>query len=502
MRFRSRRSIALLAAAGAALAAGLANASSPTGPSVTDALSSYLSTHLVGESAEAEAAALNAATPPATPKATCGPGSNPETAAQGRVPLIDYRNGRAAKGYTCNAEQISHSGSSGGFKTFRYVDTAGHICAIYDGSNLAGTTPVHQGDPGGVHILDMSQPAQPVLTARLVTPAMLSPHESLSLNAKRGLLAAGLGTPAVGPGVIELYDLSKDCRHPVLQTSMPFAGFGHESGFSPDGKTFIITSATQLGVTAFDVIDPKKPKQIWQSFSYSFHGLNFNSSGTRLYAADLGRSGLTILDINQIQNRMFYPDPKVSQVSFTTWPTVSIPQNSVPVTIKGKKYLIEFDEYSNIKSQTGLYTASAKVGAGRLINIDDEKKPKVVSNLRLEVNQPEARRGSQQQDPGAKYPVQGYAAHYCAVPRAVDPTIVACSFILSGLRVFNIADPLHPREVAYFNKPAPNTLPLISGSFAMSAPTFDVKNHAIWYADSDSGFYAVKLTNGAWPKGV
>jgi len=61
---------------------------------------------------------------------------------------------------------------------------------------------------------------------------------------------------------------------------------------------------------------------------------------------------------------------------------------------------------------------------------------------------------------------------------------------------------MHPREVAYFNKPAPNTLPLKSGSFAMSAPSFDLAHHQVWYADGDSGFYAVKLTNGTWPKGL
>jgi hypothetical protein len=56
---------------------------------------------------------------PAVPPADCGPGSLPETSTQGRVPAEDYESGRAAQGYTCNTEQVSHQGSSGGFKALR-----------------------------------------------------------------------------------------------------------------------------------------------------------------------------------------------------------------------------------------------------------------------------------------------------------------------------------------------------------------------------------------------
>ena len=63
----------------------------------------------------------------------------------------------------------------------------------------------------------MSDPANPELTDKLVTPAMLSPHESLVVSQKRGLLAAVLGNPAFYPGIVDVYDISEDCRHPVLQ---------------------------------------------------------------------------------------------------------------------------------------------------------------------------------------------------------------------------------------------------------------------------------------------
>ncbi|MGZ6792498.1 MAG: LVIVD repeat-containing protein [Mycobacteriales bacterium] len=481
---RSRRALLLLSVAGVA-GAGVAAASSPA---VAPAVLAWRQTHAVHTTATTSALKVAAA----TPKAHCGKGSLPETGIQGRVPLADYSNGRAAKGYLCNAVEASHIGTTGGFKTFRYTDRTGRVCAFYDGTLLYPTAAVH-GEAGGVHVLDMSDPNRPVETARLLTPAMDSPHESLALNPLRGLLAAGMGSPATAPGIVDVYDVSQDCRHPVLQSSTPLGILGHESGFSPDGRTLWISTTAQPGVTAIDVSNPVLPSIVWHSFSYTFHGMNLSADGNRLYGADLGNSGLAILDVSQVQRRV--ANPQVTEVSHLTWPEVSIPQNTIPVTIKGHKYLIEFDEYSRGTSTA----ADMPVGAGRIINIDDDRHPRVVSNLRLQVNQPAARAGDQVNDPG-QYPVQGYAAHYCGVPRTTDPGIVACSFILSGLRVFDISDPLHPKEAAYFNKPAPNLLPLTSGAYAMSAPSFDIKRQSVWYADGDSGFYTVRLTNGAWPK--
>src|SRR5947199_2162330 len=129
-----------------------------------------------------------------------------------------------------------------------------------------------------------------------------------------------------------------------------------------------------------------------------------NATGTRLYAADLGNPGLTILDVSQIQRRA--ANPQASLVSHLTWPSVSIPQNTIPVTIKGHRYLVEFDEYAR---NAGSYTANDPVGAARIISIDNDRKPFVVSTMRLEVNQPAARATDQQNDPGASYGVQGYA---------------------------------------------------------------------------------------------
>jgi hypothetical protein len=221
--------------------------------------------------------------------------------------------------------------------------------------------------------------------------------------------------------------------------------------------------------------------------AYDSHGLSISKDGNRAYVAGVG-SGLIVLDVSEIQARK--PNPQVREIARLRWDGMSIPQNAIPVTIDGHSYVVEIDEFGTL----------SEVGAGRIIDVEDETKPRVVSNLRLDVHQPE-NFGEIASDPGAQLPLQGYAGHYCNVPSRVDPGIVACSMILSGLRVFDIRDPRHPREIAYFNAPlGPRLTPGFPASnWAMSSPSFNAKRGEIWYSDGFQGFFVVKPTNGTWP---
>ena len=426
---------------------------------------------------------------PPTPGVACDAGSLPETT-QGRVPLADVTSGRAAKGYTCNTRQLGQFGSVGGFQVTRYVDKTGQECAYYDTTLTIGRDIPSQGANGtGVYVMDMSDPTTPTYVRTLATPAMNSPHESLRLNQKRGLLAAVLGTLATGPGAVDIYDVSADCLAPVLKSSTPLGILGHESGFAPDGNTFYTASLGGQTVAAIDVADPVVPKLLWLTRDYRSHGISVSADGNRLYMAESGDfKGLVILDTTQIQARVL--NPQVPVVSRTTWPNVGTPQYAEPFTLKGKKYVMEIDEYGS----------GDNVGAGRILDLSDEKKPFVISNLRLAVNQEKAQSGEQNQDPGATATAQGYRGHNCSIPTRVDPTIVACSFIVSGLRVFDIADPRNPQEIAYFNgkvKPSTDGGLLRLGAFAMATPVYIPERREVWYSDGNLGFHVVRLTANA-----
>jgi hypothetical protein len=431
----------------------------------------------------------------AAPRASCGAGSKPlADPVQGRVSQEDIDSPQAAEGWTCNLKRVADFPTPGGFRVWRYVDRNKHVCAFYDSSlgSPANIVSLAALPTQGVIVLDMSDPAHPQQTATLLTPGMLSPHESLNLNTKRGLLGAETGTALTNPGTFDLYDVSEDCRHPVQQSITPIR-FGHESGFSPDGRTFWVAGGGGQ-ITAYDVSEPKAPYVVWKGNAYA-HGLNLSADGRTLYQSEPINGNYAIWDVSQIQDRK--PNPQATLLSRSTWDTVAIPQNSIPVTIGKHPYLIEFDEFA---FRFNPATVDDKVGGVRILDIADPRHPTIVSNLRLQVNMREQHQKYASDPSPMGNKATGYSAHYCGVPKQTEPTIVACSMTNSGLRIFDIRDPKHPREAGYFvSPPSKGAAPGQSGDMAFSQPAFDRARRDVWYSDATSGFYVLHLTKAAWP---
>lgn len=442
------------------------------------------------------------------PRAECAPGDLVETDLQGRVPQADYDSGRAARGYRCNTELIGRHGArtvlgSGGYKVQRYTDRSGRTCAYYDSAMMVGTNVLGllNGTGVGVVVLDMTDPTNPRRTANLVTPAMLQPHESLLVNEERGLLAAVMGTLATAPGVIDIYDISEDCRSPKLMSTTPSGLLGHESGFAPDGNTFYTAGAAGYTLTAVDVHDPRRPRVIATMDGVVYHGLRLSDDGRTMYVANIGSpdpagggllsgAGLDILDVSEVQDRE--PSPQMRRLSRLTWPESSIPQVAEPFRSGGRSYVFEVDEFSDLFGDLGEFNQpSSDVGAARIIDVTDPRNPEVVSNVRLEVHDPDLRTSELMSDPGGRTIIHDYAAHYCSLPTRDNPRIAGCSMIASGLRLFDITDVTDPKEVGYFNQPGPDA------GAAMSQPAWDIERGQVWYTDMDEGFFAVGLSGPA-----
>lgn len=442
------------------------------------------------------------------PEASCADGDLRETSTQGRVPTSDHESGRVAQGYRCNTVQVGHHGKrsvlgSGGYKVQRYTDVTGRTCAYYDSALMVGlniTTLLTGGAGLGVVVLDMTDPARPVKTANLITPAMLQPHESLLVNEKRGLLAAVMGTLGTAPGVLDVYDVSQDCRRPRLMSTTLSGVMGHESGFSPDGQTFWTAGAAGFTLTAVDLAEPRRPRILHTKTGVVYHGVRLSDDGRTMYAANIGSpgildgtvldgAGLDILDVSDIQDRR--AAPRLRLLSRLTWEESSIPQVAEPFTRGSRRYVFEVDEFSDLFGDiTQFNSARSPVGAARIIDVTDPRAPVVVSNVRLDVHDP-LLRGEVMGDRGARMIVRSYTGHYCSLPTRDDPQIAACSMVGSGLRLFDISDVERPREVGYFNQPGPD------GAAAMSQPAWDVERGEVWYTDMDEGFFSVGLRGPA-----
>src|SRR5215510_6543246 len=150
------------------------------------------------------------------PKANCGPHDRTESGLQGETTQEERFSGDSELGYNCNLELVGQQ-PQGAFEGAYSQDGPAYSdhCAYY----ATEDDPLQQHP--GVVVLDVSDPRHPRVTAYLDdNPAALNPHETLRVNEARKLLAVAESN---GPG-FAVYDLSADCRHPVLKASITLEG--------------------------------------------------------------------------------------------------------------------------------------------------------------------------------------------------------------------------------------------------------------------------------------
>ncbi|NKY54854.1 LVIVD repeat-containing protein [Nocardia flavorosea] len=397
--------------------------------------------------------------PTAVDPSNCRPGDRVETGLQGEVPLEDRRSGRSREGYNCNIDLIGQYQGQG----------AGPVSPTYKNcAYIASTFPTNLLTPdAGVQVVDASDPANPVRTAVLKEPAMVGgTWESLKVHEDRGLLV-GTGVGVIeGAGYISIYDISQDCAHPrLLNTTtgsllnMPLPITTHEGDFSPDGNTYWASGIAPGWVSAIDITDPARPMVVWGGLTgVEAHGMGFTPDGNTMYLANLG--GLTIIDVSAVQNRaprtvIGHPLPHIGQ---KFWTDGQLNQHSVYVTYDGTPHIFTVDEGGS--------------GGVKLFDIADRAHPRWRTSAKLAINLPEhADRWASSASGNGAF---AYDAHYCTVDRPDNPRAMACGWIQSGIRVFDVSDPDHFKEIAYFNPPAqtgkhlqlPNSLHATLGSIA------------------------------------
>ncbi len=467
-------------------------------------------------------------------KASCGTGDKPETALQGQVPAAL----RAAgfQGFNCNLQLVAQSRNDGGsWQAAFFDDGAGHKCSYYDSSSATANRTTAR----GTAVIDTSGANKATATTFLTTTGMLDPWESLKVNQRRQLLGAVNALNGNGGPELDLFDVSGDCRYPQLLSTLPVgldngtsqyvaAVRGHEGNFAPDGLTYYAANLGSGYIYPIDITNTTKPRLLTQYFTSPgrVHGLNISEDGNRAYLAILGQgianpsraagsapnNGLQILDVSQVQARV--PNPVIRVVGQVMWDDGGGAQHAIDVMIKGKPYVIHVDEAGSGGNNSAGWNAACSMNLpawqfARIIDIADETKPTIVSKLMLEAYDP--KNCAQVLPDLAGLSAFTYGAHYCSVDNKKNATTLACSYFNSGIRVFDIRNPVRVKEIAYYNPAgtttaSPGSNHLRAGGWVAGGPDWcssqiklDVATGTLQTMCQDNGFLLLKFSNGVWP---
>ncbi|HEY3564373.1 MAG TPA: hypothetical protein VGL96_05165 [Casimicrobiaceae bacterium] len=423
--------------------------------------------------------------PTSVPKAICGPNDHTEHGLQGQTTVQERMSGDSETAYNCNLELVGEEPQDTYQGAYSQDGPAWYDVCTYYGTDRGFTT------GQGIKVIDASDPAHPVVVTQLTdSPAALSPHETVATNAKSRLLVAGQTN---GPN-FAVYDIS-DCRHPVLKGTVDASStsFHHMGAFAPDGKTYYASQNNQgIGgfVYPFDVSDPAHPKSLtpWQYLGDGRpHSLTLNSStflpnvpeGTLAFVGQntsfpyaAGGDGLVIEDVSDYQNRVTPPQIGILGKYFSQ---LGGAESMIQVKIKGHPYIVTTDEAGAANGAGGWQAACGRgaspFGYPQIVDVSDVMNPKVVSKIRLEVNDPDpikcmALLAGTPPDapgtaPGTNLPAisgtTNYSEEACVPDNPEDTKMLACSFQNAQLRVFDVSDPIHPKEIAYWKSGAVRT---------------------------------------------
>lgn len=480
------------------------------------------------------------------PAPACHAGDRAEKGVDGQLTTAERASGASTRAFNCNLAVVGHyQGQGAGHQLMWY----GHCAYVTTEGYEAGRRGVPPLIHPGIQVLDVSDMSQPKYTTNLDDPATLYDWEDGSVNSKRALLGSAESWMGLGPQpAVSFYDLS-DCAHPKRLSSVQIPDpnlQAHSGNFAFDGETYWIASFNKRRLFAIDVSDPRHPKelidwdfpdkqaggaganQICHRISLNQFTVDGHAPGTLLFCGVVGHmssaghyqsgNGLVIYDVSQVQQRR--PHPVIKVISSLYWVNGAIAIEPDLAFIHGTPFLGVGDECGSggcnypkgalAACQAGL----APFGMERLIDISDLQKPRLVSQLMLGVDDPH-NCSRTEHDITATMGGYGYSVHDCTFDNPRDAKLLACSGHQAGVRVFDIHDPHHPREIAYFVGPAPHSPTEIDpgsivNGFQRVKPPINFawsKAHSrfvwqdgqlyLWVTSSHGGFYTLKFENMA-----
>ncbi|MFL6204807.1 MAG: hypothetical protein ACJ739_05610 [Acidimicrobiales bacterium] len=326
---------------------------------------------------------------------------------------------------------------SGGDKPMEVYDVTGDRC----------TDPVHLGTvrwPENIHNLTISGNGRYVFATQPTQVVDISPMFAGGHYVYLGNLDNAMDFPVVAPAP----GADVDDAVPAARTrGLPATYFGHEAAPSYDGTRLILGSQTPM----FDVF--------------------------------------TIADIGPWLERNADGTPKGMPIIHSQ--RAGRGHSVTPAKIAGHGEWVMHAEESVFQGAYGCAPSRLNPFAGAaepsFTDITDVDAPRMhVSTFGLAINRPENCAAQLQSQVQA-------SVHYHEFDSREDAKIAILSMQNAGIRVVDVRDPEHPREIAYFNPGDVDAGPDVLLDYAWGHPHYDARSGQIWFATESGGFWVVEL---------
>ena len=329
----------------------------------------------------------------------------------------------------------------------------------------------------------------------------------------------GVG-PARGAGRPLPLDLRRERRLPSPEAAQhvrhrrradPSSQLGANSGYhsgqlSPDGTFFYGTTTgfegfiAPLGpcLTVIDLLDPRHPKVVtrWGG-GFPCHDLGFDPTGDRAFVGTYSTARRPPRRGGRPRSRRWVcrrsPSP--------AWPcstparcSAACPGRSIMQTGTlrgGDQHTETFARIGGRDYVIGAEEATCPNGNARIVDVTDAARPKQVSKITLGVNRPAAA-PTPCSRPSGTTTCCSTRRTTCRSTTRATPASPSSPGTPPGLRVFDIRDPEHPVEVAYFNPPVPASSTQLHDS-TTTYPRYVPETGQIWVGSGVNAFWVVEL---------
>jgi len=475
-----------------------------------------------------------------------GPGDRPEII-QGAATAAERNAAGGYQGAWCGARLV---GANELFDRGSYGNTAIIGKCIYssmrDPSDLTAATT-------GTAVVDNSVPSNPTIVGMLRTPAMIRAYSTLYIKQGK-LVGAFKDFGPAGTNPLDVYDVSGDCLHPTLLSSINVAGGNHDGWVTNDAKTYygipfggvrllsgpanaMVLNPARIDMHVTDLTDPAHPKPMftWNRLQMppevqaaatrplaatNFHDVSSNADGTRLYMALYGgnnslggnnnnpipeenqrcSNGMVILDSTDVQNRV--PNAQLKFVSFTSWCDQN--QQIDPDFGDGSTASAHATEWITHENGKQYVLTTDESGGGL------DGGPSGVCAQRTYARMIDITDELHPQVVGTFKPdvnkpencasnlandTNGGMVHYIGIDDRNHARIVFYAAANSGVRVVDWRDPTNPKEIAYYH--AANDVKTKVGETDFTRPDiqYDPTNCLIYTGWNQGGLKTLELTD-------